>query len=112
VATTKADPAIFGPIRTCVGCRERRPQHDLVRLVVTATGGVEISRTAPGRGAWICRVGCIGDVPSAHCMTAARRRRAFDRAWRCGAAPGALDALMSVVSPDGGARDCTTTGKG
>jgi hypothetical protein len=45
-------------------------------------------------------------------MTVARRRRAFDRAWRRGAAPGALDALMSVVSPDGGARDFETTGKG
>ena len=29
------------PIRTCVGCRQRRPQHELVRCVLDADGQVD-----------------------------------------------------------------------
>ena len=40
------------PVRTCVGCRERAPQSELVRLVWDGAS-VFVSRTAPGRGAWV-----------------------------------------------------------
>ncbi|MDR1049948.1 MAG: YlxR family protein [Deltaproteobacteria bacterium] len=51
-----------GPIRTCAGCRARKPKAELARLAVVRTGGT--SRPAvvpdpggglPGRGAWVCR---------------------------------------------------------
>ena len=64
-----------GPIRTCVGCRERVPASTLLRIV--AVDGILIPdprRRLPGRGAWLHpRVGCL-DV--------AERRRAFGRALR------------------------------
>jgi len=44
------------PIRTCLGCRQRRPKRELVRLVRRADGVVacDASRAAPGRGAYVC----------------------------------------------------------
>jgi uncharacterized protein len=53
-ATTKIRS---GPLRTCAGCRRRRPQSELIRIARTATGDVVIdepgSRTS-GRGAYVC----------------------------------------------------------
>jgi predicted RNA-binding protein YlxR (DUF448 family) len=44
------------PIRTCVGCRQRRPQRELVRLVRRVDGIVvrDVSGGAAGRGAYVC----------------------------------------------------------
>jgi len=50
------------PIRTCVGCRQRRPQRELVRLVRGADGVVARDATggAVGRGAYVCvEVACL-----------------------------------------------------
>jgi uncharacterized protein len=45
-----------GPIRTCVGCRKRRPQNDLIRLARLADGSVVVdaAHRAGGRGAYVC----------------------------------------------------------
>ncbi|WP_279221417.1 YlxR family protein [Actinomyces lilanjuaniae] len=67
------------PERTCVGCRERVPRAQLVRLVL-APGGVldvDLRAAAPGRGAWI--------HPDPQCVARAERRRAFGRALRVSA---------------------------
>ena len=44
------------PIRTCLGCRQRRPKRQLVRLVRRADGVVvcDASGGAAGRGAYVC----------------------------------------------------------
>ena len=60
------------PQRTCIGCRQQRPQTELVRCV-TGDQGAHVSRTAAGRGAWLCSI---------ECFQIAERRRAFDRAWK------------------------------
>ena len=61
------------PLRTCVGCRRRAPQAELVRLA--AVGGVLTpGRTLPGRGAYTCR--------SLACFEQAVARRAFGRTLR------------------------------
>jgi predicted RNA-binding protein YlxR (DUF448 family) len=46
------------PLRTCIACRSVRAKHDLVRVVREATGRVRVdaSRTAVGRGAYLCAV--------------------------------------------------------
>ena len=62
-----------GPIRTFIGCRMRRSQHDLVRCVLAADGMVHVDRHGPGRGAWLC---------GSACLPAALRRGAFTRAFR------------------------------
>jgi predicted RNA-binding protein YlxR (DUF448 family) len=60
------------PQRTCIGCRQQRPQTELVRCVA-GDQRAHVSRTAAGRGAWLCSVDCF---------RTAERRRAFDRAWK------------------------------
>jgi predicted RNA-binding protein YlxR (DUF448 family) len=45
------------PQRTCVGCREVSGKRQLVRLVRTLGGTVEIDESGkrPGRGTYLCR---------------------------------------------------------
>ncbi|WP_405619794.1 YlxR family protein [Streptomyces sp. NBC_00076] len=69
------------PERTCVGCRERAAQKDLLRTVAIEGECVPDDRgTLPGRGAYV--------HPALVCLDLAIRRRAFPRALR---APGPLD---------------------
>jgi hypothetical protein len=68
------------PLRTCVGCRRRRPRSELVRLVAGVSGAVilDVPARAPGRGAYLCR-----DQGPA-CLGAALRRRGLSRSLRVG----------------------------
>jgi predicted RNA-binding protein YlxR (DUF448 family) len=77
------------PIRTCVGCRQRRPQGELLRCVIDAAGVARVDRRAPGRGAWLCGPGCIEP---------ARRHKAFDRAWRTAVPASAIDRLIDELT--------------
>ncbi|WP_082071702.1 YlxR family protein [Microbacterium oxydans] len=63
------------PVRTCVGCRTRASRSTLLR-VVNQNNILVVDEHAvlPGRGAWV--------HPTAECMDAALRRRAFGRALR------------------------------
>ncbi|MFV0405273.1 MAG: YlxR family protein [Propioniciclava sp.] len=73
------------PIRTCIGCRQRDEQQHLLRLV-RSDEGLLLSRTAPGRGAWI----------HPGCGQRAEQRRAVQRAFR-GPAP-AAEALADLFA--------------
>lgn len=61
------------PVRTCVGCRRRAPQSQLVRFGVRE-GTLTPGRTLPGRGAYTCR--------KAACFQQAAAHGAFARALR------------------------------
>lgn len=74
------------PERTCIGCRSKRPQAQLVRCALGPRGAT-VSRTAAGRGAWLC---------SYECFLTAERRRAFDRAWRT---PTPADVMRGLDQP-------------
>ena len=45
------------PQRTCLGCRKIRPKQELIRLVRTPDGSIEIDPNGKknGRGAYLCR---------------------------------------------------------
>ncbi len=49
---------VEGPIRTCAGCRARRPQGELLRVSHRSDGVVAVdvdgSARSPGRGAYLC----------------------------------------------------------
>ena len=84
-----------GPVRTCIGCRQRLAQAKLARVVQSTHGPLLVSRTAPGRGAWLCN--------SMACLTLATQRKAFERALRV--ASGAVDvtgvrAVFEGTAPD------------
>ncbi len=49
------------PVRTCAGCREEHPKREMVRILRTPDGVIEVDPTgkANGRGTYICsRVAC------------------------------------------------------
>jgi uncharacterized protein len=78
--STTARPS--GPVRTCVGCRERAARADLLRVVVAGDRLVpDPARRLPGRGASVHL--------DLRCLDLAEKRRAFPRALRL---PGPLDA--------------------
>ena len=60
----------------------------MVRVVRLTDGKVAIGRALPGRGAWLC-------AGSPECVTEARRRRAFERAFRGSVDAGSLESLDS-----------------
>ena len=62
------------PERTCIGCRRKRGQAELVRLANEAGRVVPARPGAPGRSAYLC--------PEQTCLEAADKRRAFARAFR------------------------------
>lgn len=45
------------PMRTCIACRQERGKRDLVRVVRTPAGAVQVDPTGKlaGRGAYLCR---------------------------------------------------------
>ena len=57
------------PERKCVGCNEKKPKRELIRIVRLAeTGEIQIDATGKknGRGAYIC--------PSSACLKKAKKR--------------------------------------
>ncbi len=44
------------PQRVCVGCREKKPKKELIRIVRTPEGNVDVDFTGKksGRGVYIC----------------------------------------------------------
>ena len=84
-----------GPARTCIGCRRRAGQHDLVRLVRRADGSLVVDRHGPGRGAWLC----AGSLES--CAREARRRKAYTRAFRTPVDGPAIDRFVALFGSSG-----------
>jgi predicted RNA-binding protein YlxR (DUF448 family) len=120
--TTASDAALGpgpvspGPVRTCIGCRQRAAASELLRVVVascmtgTDAGSTDVDtapvrvvpdprRRAPGRGASLHRdLGCVA---------LAERRRSFARALRV-SGPFDLTAVREYVS--GGSDRITASG--
>lgn len=61
------------PVRQCLGCRERKPKRELIRIVRSPDGQVALDTKgkAPGRGAYLC--------PNPECLKRAVRSRALER---------------------------------
>ena len=61
------------PLRQCMGCRERKPKRDMIRIVRGTDGQVRLDFGGKmnGRGAYIC--------PNPECLKKALRSKALDR---------------------------------
>ena len=76
-----------GPIRTCIGCRERATKRELLRIVA---GTDAEDREDPQPGSWFVAPDPGGTAagrgahlhPTADCLALAERKRAFSRALR------------------------------
>jgi predicted RNA-binding protein YlxR (DUF448 family) len=62
------------PLRKCLGCNEMKPKKELIRIVRSSEGKVEIDKVgkAPGRGCYIC--------PSLQCLETAIKAKRVERA--------------------------------
>ncbi|HEY8476011.1 MAG TPA: YlxR family protein [Chloroflexota bacterium] len=86
-------PTKHVPLRTCVACRRVRPKREMVRLVRTPAGTVEVDLTGKrsGRGAYLCR--------EEACWTVALKRPAIlERAFKGPVAPADLQALREYAA--------------
>ncbi len=62
------------PQRSCVGCRVTRDKKDLIRVVRTPEGSIQLDPRGklPGRGAYIC--------PDTECLKKAIKNKSLSRA--------------------------------
>ena len=77
MAATQQKPQKKMPERKCVGCNERRPKNELVRVLRTPEGEIGVDRTGKksGRGAYLCR--------STACFAKAIKARRLQTALEC-----------------------------
>ena len=63
------------PLRTCVSCGAKAAKRDMLRIVASKDGGVQLdpSGKADGRGAYVCRAG----DPSPHELIRGRVQHAL-----------------------------------
>ena len=81
---------VSGPVRTCIGCRARRSDQDLVSVAVVG-GDLVVNQRGLGRGAWLCR--------DQNCVINAGKTKAFSRAFRSKLAdPVCADTLLDWLS--------------
>jgi len=85
------------PMRTCVACRESKPKRELLRVVRTPEGSVQLDASGKkaGRGAYLCaRLSCW--------ETALKRKRLEDE-FEVAISPedrAALDAFIATLPTD------------
>ena len=79
------------PVRMCAGCGGRFDKRDLVRVVRTPQGDVQLDLTGKmaGRGAYVCH-----DVA---CLQRARKTRALERAFETAIPPEVYDAMEAEL---------------
>jgi len=64
------------PVRSCTACGQRLPKRELIRIVRTLEGNVEVDLTGkkPGRGAYLC--------PREECWKQGLRKSRLDHVLR------------------------------
>lgn len=65
------------PMRQCIGCMEKKPKKELVRVVKDTEGAISMDITGKksGRGAYLCN--------SLSCLQAAQKARRLERSLSC-----------------------------
>jgi len=74
----RVQPSRHAPQRTCVACRRSTQKRELIRIVRTPEGSVEVDTTGkrPGRGAYICSsVDCWHEALRKERLSSALRTR-------------------------------------
>ena len=82
------------PIRQCLGCNERKPKGELLRVLRAPDGSVGLDFTGKksGRGAYICR--------SAVCLRKARKSRRIERMLECAIPDEVFDRMEAEITAD------------
>jgi len=82
------------PMRTCVGCRRTASKRELLRVVRTPDGEVEVDLTGKksGRGAYLC-----GDL---ECLEATRKKGILARALKVEIPADVFDKLKELCTAE------------
>jgi predicted RNA-binding protein YlxR (DUF448 family) len=69
------------PVRTCIACQEAKTKRELVRIVHTPAGTIEVDATGKkaGRGAYMC--------PKKSCWELGFKKHAIERALKTTISP-------------------------
>lgn len=80
------------PQRMCVGCQEMKPKKELIRVVRTPEGSIEIDYAGKcsGRGAYICL--------SRECLEKAFKGKRLEKAFKQTIAQEIKDALIERMT--------------
>ena len=80
------------PLRSCIACREKLPKRELIRIVRTPEGTLEIDPKGKlaGRGAYFCR--------QRECIEAALAPGRLSKALKCAVAASEAETLLTSVS--------------
>ncbi|MBE6596674.1 MAG: YlxR family protein [Ruminococcaceae bacterium] len=80
------------PERQCLGCNERKPKVELLRVVRSPEGEVSLDFTGKksGRGAYICR--------SLKCLQRARKSHRIDKNLECSVPDEVYDRMETELS--------------
>ena len=78
------------PLRTCIRCQCKKPKKELIRIIRTPEGKIEIDKTGKksGRGAYLC-----GNV---ECLDTALRKNHLNRSLKQDITLQVLDELRKV----------------
>ena len=84
------------PIRKCIGCMERKPQQELIRIVKTRSANSEISfevlppyHKKDGRSAYICK--------NCECFKIAKKNHKLEKSFSSRIPPEVYNALEKAV---------------
>ncbi|WP_276619046.1 RNase P modulator RnpM [Syntrophomonas wolfei] len=82
------------PQRMCVGCREMKNKRELVRIVRSPQGDIDLDTTGkkPGRGAYIC--------PEPECLKQAIKGKRLQKALEQNIPDGVLEKLREQINQD------------
>jgi len=79
------------PQRQCMGCRERRPKREMIRVVRTPEGlvSLDFGGKMNGRGAYIC--------PDMECLKKAQKSKSLERSLEVPIPDEVYDRLMKEM---------------
>jgi len=79
------------PLRVCIGCQEKKPKKELVRIVRTPEGDVDLDLTGkkPGRGAYIC--------PQQACLKNALKGRRLEKNLQLTVSKELVEAISAML---------------
>jgi len=79
------------PQRTCLGCQAVRPKREMIRIVRTPEGGLEIDPTGKksGRGAYVC--------PNMECLELLRKSKRLERVLEITPLPSFFDLIQERI---------------
>ena len=78
------------PVRTCIGCQCKKPKKELIRIIRTPEGKIEIDKTGKksGRGAYLC--------DNIECLDTTLRENRLNRSFKQDITLQTLDELRKV----------------